>query len=105
VSLNRSIYSGVDPFPFAGPRVKGRVLHHMDLATLQQLDGDLFDIKYLLLVRNATVRKKGLELILTQRCHVHPPNASPAPSRNCSSDRLLFVLLLGLPFCSHRRLL
>lgn len=33
----------------------GRQMHHPDLVNLQQLDGVLFRLKYLVLVRNATV--------------------------------------------------
>jgi hypothetical protein len=54
----KRIYDAEDSFPTGALRKSGRVFMRPDLVALQQLDGVLFNIKYLIIVRNTTV--KGL---------------------------------------------
>lgn len=51
----RSIYDAEDSFPTGAIRKSGRVFMRPDIVTLQQLDGVMFNVKYLLIVRNTTV--------------------------------------------------
>ena len=51
----RSIYDAEDSFPTGAIRESGRVFMRPDLIHLQALDGVLYDIKYLIIVRNTTV--------------------------------------------------
>lgn len=68
----KSILNSLDSFPFGlvvngydatqrdGHR--GRAMNHADLINLQALDGILFNVKYLVLARNVTVREKSSHL-------------------------------------------
>ncbi len=49
-----SIYDAEDSFPTGAIRKQGRVFMRPDLVNLQKLDGVLFNIKYLLIMRNVT---------------------------------------------------
>jgi hypothetical protein len=51
----KSIYDAEDSFPTGAIRKSGRVFMRPDLINIQALDGILFDVKYLIIVRNATV--------------------------------------------------
>ncbi len=53
--VTRSIFDAEDSFPTGAIRKKGRVFMHPDIHNIQQLDGDLFDVKYLIILRNTTV--------------------------------------------------
>ncbi len=50
------IYDAEDSFPTGAIRKSGRIFMHPDIVNLQQLDGVLMNVKYLLIVRNTTVR-------------------------------------------------
>jgi hypothetical protein len=50
----RSIYDAEDSFPTGAIRKSGRVFMRPDIVTLQQLDGEVLNIKYLIIVRNTT---------------------------------------------------
>lgn len=50
-----TIYDAEDSFPTGAIRKSGRVFMRPDLVHLQNLDGVLYDIKYLLILRNTTV--------------------------------------------------
>lgn len=50
----RSIYDAEDSFPTGAIRKSGRVFMRPDIVTLQQLDGEVLDVKYLIIVRNTT---------------------------------------------------
>ena len=49
------IYDAEDSFPTGAIRRPGRVFMRPDIINLQRLDGVLFNVKYLLIVRNITV--------------------------------------------------
>jgi hypothetical protein len=51
-----TIYDSEDSFPTGAIRQSGRVFMRPDLINLQQLDGVVFNVKYLIIVRNTTVR-------------------------------------------------
>jgi len=51
----KSIYDAEDSFPTGAIRKTGRVFMRPDLVNLQQLDGILFNLKYLIILRNTTV--------------------------------------------------
>lgn len=51
----KSIYDSEDSFPTGAIRQNGRVFMRPDIINLQQLDGVLFNVKYLLIIRNTTV--------------------------------------------------
>ncbi len=53
----KRIYDAEDSFPTGAIRKGGRVFMRPDLVNLQLLDGVLFDVKYLLIVRNTTVSR------------------------------------------------
>jgi hypothetical protein len=55
LAYSRSIYDSEDSFPTGAIRKKGRVFMRPDLVNLQKLDGVLFNIKYLIILRNITV--------------------------------------------------
>jgi hypothetical protein len=48
------IYDAEDSFPTGAIRLRERLFMRPDLVNLQELDGKLFDVKYLLIVRNTT---------------------------------------------------
>ena len=50
----RSIYDAEDSFPTGAIRKSGRVFMRPDIVTLQQLDGEVLNVKYLIIVRNTT---------------------------------------------------
>jgi len=52
----KTIYDSEDSFPTGAIRQNGRVFMRPDIVNLQQLDGVLFNVKYLLILRNTTVR-------------------------------------------------
>lgn len=52
----KRIYDAEDSFPTGAIRKSGRVFMRPDIVNLQQLDGVMFDLKYLLIIRNTTVR-------------------------------------------------
>ena len=51
----KSIYDSEDSFPTGAIRQNGRVFMRPDIVNLQQLDGVLFEVKYLIIIRNTTV--------------------------------------------------
>ena len=51
----KSIYDSEDSFPTGAIRANGRIFMRPDIVNLQQLDGVLFNVKYLLILRNTTV--------------------------------------------------
>jgi hypothetical protein len=51
----KTIYDAEDSFPTGAIRKSGRVFMRPDLIHLQALDGVLYDIKYLIIIRNTTV--------------------------------------------------
>jgi hypothetical protein len=51
----KSIYDSEDSFPTGAIRANGRIFMRPDIINLQQLDGVMFNIKYLIIVRNTTV--------------------------------------------------
>ena len=51
----KRIYDAEDSFPTGAIRKSGRVFMRPDIVNLQQLDGVMFDLKYLLIIRNTTV--------------------------------------------------
>lgn len=51
----KSIYDSEDSFPTGAIRQNGRLFMRPDIINLQQLDGVLFNVKYLLIIRNTTV--------------------------------------------------
>ena len=51
----RTIYDAEDSFPTGAIRKSGRVFMRPDIVNLQQLDGVLFNLKYLVILRNTTV--------------------------------------------------
>ena len=57
-----SIYDAEDSFPTGAIRKTGRVFMRPDLVHLQQLDGVLFNLKYLIIERNVTAREINLYL-------------------------------------------
>lgn len=59
----KSIYDSEDSFPTGAIRKSGRVFMRPDIINLQQLDGVLFNIKYLIILRNTTVRNFGTFLL------------------------------------------
>eukprot|EP00605_Chrysophyceae_sp_TOSAG23-4_P000536 GSChrysophyteH1.ASY1.ANO1.605.1 assembled CDS len=50
----KSIFDAEDSFPTGAIRKNGRVFNRPDIINFQQLDGVLFNIKYLLIMRNVT---------------------------------------------------
>eukprot|EP01038_Epipyxis_sp_PR26KG_P014884 gene14884-20016_t len=50
----RTIYDSEDSFPTGAIRKSGRIFMRPDIVNLQQLDGVLFDVKYLIILRNTT---------------------------------------------------
>eukprot|EP01032_Pedospumella_encystans_P023735 gene23735-26858_t len=50
----KTIYDSEDSFPTGAIRQNGRVFMRPDIINLQQLDGVLFNVKYLLILRNTT---------------------------------------------------
>jgi hypothetical protein len=52
----RKIYDAEDSFPTGSIRKTGRVFCRPDLVNVQKLDGILYDVKYLVIARNVTVR-------------------------------------------------
>lgn len=89
----KSILNSLDSFPFGlvvngydatqrdGHR--GRAMNHADLINLQALDGILFNVKYLVLARNVTVREKSSHLnslVLTQTDRMPPSRLSQEDS-------------------------
>jgi hypothetical protein len=52
----RKIYNAEDSFPTGSIRKTGRVFCRPDLVNVQKLDGILYDVKYLVIARNVTVR-------------------------------------------------
>eukprot|EP01041_Mallomonas_annulata_P002281 gene2281-4439_t len=61
----RSIYDSEDSFPTGAIRKSGRLFMRPDLINLQKLDGILFDIKYIIILRNVTVKLRTVEHTLT----------------------------------------
>lgn len=57
VCLLRSIFDAEDSFPTGAIRKNGRVFMHPDMVNTQKMHGDLFNVKYVLILRNTTVRK------------------------------------------------
>lgn len=53
----KTIYDSEDSFPTGAIRQNGRVFMRPDIINLQQLDGVLFNVKYLIIVRNTTVSR------------------------------------------------
>jgi hypothetical protein len=51
----RTIYDAEDSFPTGAIRKSGRVFMRPDLINIQAMDGVLFDVKYLIILRNTTV--------------------------------------------------
>jgi hypothetical protein len=51
----RTIYDAEDSFPTGAIRKSGRVFMRPDLIHLQQMDGEIFHLKYLIITRNITV--------------------------------------------------
>jgi hypothetical protein len=51
----KNIYDSEDSFPTGAIRANGRIFMRPDIINLQQLDGVMFNIKYLIIVRNTTV--------------------------------------------------
>lgn len=58
----KSIYDSEDSFPTGAIRQNGRVFMRPDIINLQQLDGVLFNVKYLIIARNTTVSSSTLLL-------------------------------------------
>lgn len=50
----KTIYDAEDSFPTGAIRKSGRVFMRPDIVNLQKLDGELFNIKYLIIMRNTT---------------------------------------------------
>jgi len=50
----KTIYDAEDSFPTGAIRKQGRLFMRPDIVNLQKLDGVLFNIKYLLIIRNVT---------------------------------------------------
>jgi hypothetical protein len=50
----KSIYDSEDSFPTGAIRKSGRVFMHPDLVNLHMMDGVLFNVKYLIILRNIT---------------------------------------------------
>lgn len=50
----RQVFDAIDSFPYGLVKFGGRAMNHPDLRNIQSLDGVLFNIKYLILVRNLT---------------------------------------------------
>jgi len=48
----RTIYDGLNSFPHGYMKHTGRMFAHPDIVNLQMLDGVLFDIRYIVMVRN-----------------------------------------------------
>lgn len=51
----KSIYDAEDSFPTGAIRKNGRVFMRPDLINLQAMDGIMYNIKYLIILRNTTV--------------------------------------------------
>ena len=51
----KAVYDSEDSFPTGAIRAHGRVFMRPDIINLQQLDGVVFNVKYLLIIRNTTV--------------------------------------------------
>ena len=52
----KTIYDAEDSFPTGSIRKTGRVFLRPDIINLQALDGVAFNVKYLIIIRNTTVR-------------------------------------------------
>lgn len=61
----KRIYDAEDSFPTGAIRKSGRVFMRPDIVNLQKLDGVLFDVKYLIIVRNTTV---SVSVYITSFC-------------------------------------
>ncbi len=64
----KTIYDSEDSFPTGAIRQNGRVFMRPDIVNLQQLDGVLFNVKYLLILRNTTVRNPTHRRYNVQYC-------------------------------------
>lgn len=51
----RKILDSEDSFPTGAIRKPGRLFMHPDLVNLHAIDGDIVDMKYLVILRNTTV--------------------------------------------------
>ena len=51
----KTIYDAEDSFPTGAIRKTGRVFLRPDIINIQALDGVIFNVKYLIIVRNTTV--------------------------------------------------
>lgn len=60
MSYCNSIYDAEDSFPTGALRQSGRMFNRPDLINLQQLDGVMFNIKYLVILRNTTVSSQAI---------------------------------------------
>ena len=52
----RTIFDSEDSFPTGAIRKRGRIFMRPDIVNLQMLDGKLFNIKYLIILRNEIER-------------------------------------------------
>jgi hypothetical protein len=59
----KSIYDAEDSFPTGAIRKAGRVFMRPDIVNLQKLDGKLFHVKYLIILRNVTVSRSTAYII------------------------------------------
>jgi hypothetical protein len=59
----RRIYDAEDSFPTGAIRKSGRVFMRPDLVNLEMLNGIIFNVKYLIIARNITVRNECLYLV------------------------------------------
>lgn len=64
----KTIYDSEDSFPTGAIRQNGRVFMRPDIINLQQLDGVLFNVKYLLIIRNTTVTYSTVSLTIPLPC-------------------------------------
>ena len=55
ILLYSSIFDAEDSFPTGAIRKNGRVFMHPDMVNMQKMHGDLFNVKYMLILRNTTV--------------------------------------------------
>jgi hypothetical protein len=68
VCLSRRILDSEDSFPTGAIRAPGRVFMHPDLINVQHVDGDVVNVKYLVVLRNTTVRNILLPLLFFPLC-------------------------------------
>jgi hypothetical protein len=81
----KTIYDSEDSFPTGAIRANGRIFMRPDIINLQQLDGVMFNVKYLLILRNTTVPNPQYECL---RC-----------DRNSLTTLPLLVLFIRTPRC------